>query len=153
MITIGTVSMCALLTRNAEFLDKFMTHLSTNFSCLVSISYSTLPWYPKLNITLFSRHVFAQPTNKKEGKVVPVLNELSISPWRRMGGGCIDPRFLDLYTSSRWVVSFTPWSPVSNTWRRKNYWPYQDSNSGSSVVRLVASHFSKIYCRQNSQDP
>jgi hypothetical protein len=29
-------------------------------------------------------------------------------PWRRMGSGCIDPCFLDLDTSWRWVVSFTP---------------------------------------------
>jgi hypothetical protein len=27
---------------------------------------------------------------------------------RRWGSGCIDPRFLDLVTSWRWVVSFTP---------------------------------------------
>jgi hypothetical protein len=30
-------------------------------------------------------------------------------PWKRMGSGCIDPRFLDLGTSWRWVVSFTRW--------------------------------------------
>jgi hypothetical protein len=29
-------------------------------------------------------------------------------PWRRVGNGCIDPHFLDLGTSWRWVVSFTP---------------------------------------------
>jgi hypothetical protein len=27
--------------------------------------------------------------------------------WRRMGSGCIDPHFLDLGISWRWVVSFT----------------------------------------------
>jgi hypothetical protein len=38
-----------------------------------------------------------------------MLNELSTMPWRRMGsGGCIDPHFLDLGISWRWVVSFTP---------------------------------------------
>jgi hypothetical protein len=42
-----------------------------------------------------------------KGKVVPVLNELSTTPWRRMGSECIDPHFLDLDTSWRWVVSFT----------------------------------------------
>jgi hypothetical protein len=45
---------------------------------------------------------------KVKGKVVTVLNELSTMPWRRMGCGCIDPHFLDLGTSWRWVVSFTP---------------------------------------------
>jgi hypothetical protein len=29
-------------------------------------------------------------------------------PWRRMGSGCIDSHFLDLGTSWRWVVNFTP---------------------------------------------
>jgi hypothetical protein len=33
-----------------------------------------------------------------------LLNKLSTMPWRRMD----DPRFLDLGTSWRWVVSFTP---------------------------------------------
>jgi hypothetical protein len=29
------------------------------------------------------------------------------------GSGCIDPHFLDLCTSWRWVVSFTPLTPYS----------------------------------------
>jgi hypothetical protein len=41
-------------------------------------------------------------------KLVPMLNQLSTTPWRRMGSGLIDPHFLDLGTSCRWVVSFTP---------------------------------------------
>jgi hypothetical protein len=44
----------------------------------------------------------------KKGKVVPVLNKLSTTQWRRMGSGCIDVRFLDLDTSWMWVVSFKP---------------------------------------------
>jgi hypothetical protein len=43
-----------------------------------------------------------------KGKVVSVLSYLSTTPWRRMGSGCIDPCFLDLGNSWRWVVSFTP---------------------------------------------
>jgi hypothetical protein len=46
---------------------------------------------------------------KGKGKVVPVLNCLSTPTWRRMENGWINPRFLDLSTSWRWVVSFTPW--------------------------------------------
>jgi hypothetical protein len=42
------------------------------------------------------------------GKVVPVFNKLSTTPWRRMGEWYIDSQFLDLGTSWRWVVSFTP---------------------------------------------
>jgi hypothetical protein len=41
-------------------------------------------------------------------KVVPLLNYLSTMSRRRMGGGCIEPHFLDLGSSWRWVVSFTP---------------------------------------------
>jgi hypothetical protein len=37
-----------------------------------------------------------------------VLNYLSTMTWRRMGSGCIDPHFLQLSTSFRWVVSFMP---------------------------------------------
>jgi hypothetical protein len=32
-----------------------------------------------------------------------------LTPWRRMGCGCIDPQFLDLGTGWMWVVSFMPW--------------------------------------------
>jgi hypothetical protein len=41
-------------------------------------------------------------------KIIPVLNQLSTMPWRCMGGGCTDPRILDLGIICRWVVSFTP---------------------------------------------
>jgi hypothetical protein len=77
------------------------------------------------------------------------------------GSGYIDPYFLDLGTSWRWVVSFTPRplyprgkSPrypldrrlggpesVWTTWRRENSWPNRDSNSYSSVVQPVASRY------------
>jgi hypothetical protein len=50
-------------------------------------------------MTLFISHGLVK--GKKKDKVVP-------APWRRMGSGRIDPRFLDLGTSWRWVVSFTP---------------------------------------------
>jgi hypothetical protein len=72
--------------------------------------------------------------------------------------GCIDPYFLDLGTSWRWVVSFLPrplypqgnipgtnriggWVDhmVWTTWRRGNSWPYRDSNFDPSVVQPVAS--------------
>jgi hypothetical protein len=44
---------------------------------------------------------------KVEGKVVPVLNS-ALRHEGVWGSGCIDPHFLDLGTSWRWVVSFTP---------------------------------------------
>jgi hypothetical protein len=43
----------------------------------------------------------------KEGKV-PVLNYLSITPWRHMGEWRYCSTILDLGTRWRWVVSFTP---------------------------------------------
>jgi hypothetical protein len=74
----------------------------------------------------------------------------------------MDSHFLDLGTSWKWVVSFTPLplyprgkspryqfytrlgrppAPVWTTWRRENSWPYRDSNSDSSVVQPVASRY------------
>jgi hypothetical protein len=44
-----------------------------------------------------------QPFRICKGKVVLVLRHEGV--W---GSGCIHPRFLDLATSWRWVVSFTP---------------------------------------------
>jgi hypothetical protein len=44
-----------------------------------------------------------------KGKVVPVLNYLSSTPWRRMGEWVYRSKFFFyFYTSWRWVVSFTP---------------------------------------------
>jgi hypothetical protein len=46
----------------------------------------------------------------KDPSLVPILSQINpvhTTPWRRMGSGCIDPHFLDLGTSWRWVVSFT----------------------------------------------
>jgi hypothetical protein len=67
--------------------------------------------------------------------------------------GCIDPRFLDLGTSWRWVISFTPRLlyprgkepavPVQGagwtTWRNEDSWPYRDSNSELFRRAVVAS--------------
>jgi hypothetical protein len=43
----------------------------------------------------------------------------SITSWRRMGGGCIDPRIINLGTSL-WVVSFTP-RPLYSQWKNSRY--------------------------------
>jgi hypothetical protein len=48
---------------------------------------------------------------KVKRKIVPVLKKLSTTPRRCMVSECIDPRFLDLGTSWRGVVSFTPRPP------------------------------------------
>jgi hypothetical protein len=39
---------------------------------------------------------------------IKVKLSLCLTPWRRMGSGCVGPHFLDLGTSWRRVVSFTP---------------------------------------------
>jgi hypothetical protein len=77
------------------------------------------------------------------------------------GSGCIDPYFLDLGTSWRQVVSFTPRSlyPRGKTpgthsigscvdprisltiWRIENSGSYWDSNSDPSVVQPLASRY------------
>jgi hypothetical protein len=90
--------------------------------------------------------------------------------------GCIDPHFLDLGTSWRWVVSFTSRplypqrkSPVTPLDRRlgwpkswsghcgENSLPYRDSNSDPSVVQSVVSRYTnyaipapilfQLYCK------
>jgi hypothetical protein len=90
------------------------------------------------------------------------------------GSGCIHPRFLDLSTSRRWVVSFTPrplypreivpdtfgyeaeWAPelVWKTWTKENSWSYWYSNCDPSAVqvsRLPARvyKFLFVYCLFN----
>jgi hypothetical protein len=43
-----------------------------------------------------------------KGKAIPMLDQLTITPLRRMESGCIDSRFLDLGTDCRGVVSARP---------------------------------------------
>jgi hypothetical protein len=79
------------------------------------------------------------------------------------GVRCIDPRFLDLGTSLRWAVSFTPRRKrppprcplqrrlrgppehVWTTWRSDNSYPHRDRNPDPSVVQSVASRYTKTY--------
>jgi hypothetical protein len=76
-----------------------------------------------------------------------------------MDSGCIDPHFLDLGTSWRWVVNFThrplfrrekaPGTHWIGGWVDLRAglddldptWPYRDSNSDPSVVQPVASRY------------
>jgi hypothetical protein len=77
------------------------------------------------------------------------------------GSGCLDPHFLDLGTSWRCVVSFTPLAlyprgksrrqslgrrlggpqPAYTTWRKERSSPYRDLNSNPSFGHPVASHY------------
>jgi hypothetical protein len=78
------------------------------------------------------------------------------------GSECIDPHFIDVGTSWRWLVSFTPLpiyprikstrypldrglgGPQYRSGRRgenNNSWHYRDSNSDPSVVQPVASRY------------
>jgi hypothetical protein len=106
------------------------------------------PGYATPNHHLQLSHDDDNNNNNNNG-TVPVLNELRTMPWRCMGSGCINPHFLDLGTSWRWVVSFTP-RPHYPLWKTltpdkglggsqsrsgrlgKNSWPYRDSNSNPS---------------------
>jgi hypothetical protein len=76
-----------------------------------------------------------------KGKVVPVRHESVY------GSGCIDPHFLDLGTSWRWVVSFTPLSLYT---RRKNpryplNWRLDGpkSRSGQRLPELAFRHLGR----------
>jgi hypothetical protein len=73
------------------------------------------------------------------------------------GSEYIDPHFIEVGTSWRWVMSFTPlplyprfpldrggWvGPRADLGylERDNYWLYRDSNSNPSVVQLVVSRY------------
>jgi hypothetical protein len=98
--------------------------------------------------------------------------------WSRMGSGCIDSRILGLGTSCRWVVSFKS-RPLcslgkgrSSHWvggwmnsrtglndvKKRNSWPYRDSNSDTlghpassqSLYRLSYPDFLKYYFASKS---
>jgi hypothetical protein len=59
----------------------------------------------------------------KKSKTVPVLNYLCTAPWRRMRDWLyIDPPFLDLCASWRWVVSFTLLSLYPQDIAPSNHW-------------------------------
>jgi hypothetical protein len=56
--------------------------------------------------------IYWPPTHKcrlKKGKVVPVLNSLSIIPWRHIREWRYSSINLDLGSRQIWVVSFMPW--------------------------------------------
>jgi hypothetical protein len=95
-------------------------------------------------------------------KVVPVLNKLSTTPWRRTGEwmyrstfswprhqmevsgqlhvpAALPPGKEPLVPTGQ-EVGWTP-EPVWMIWRRGNSWPYQDLNSDPSVVQPIASHY------------
>jgi hypothetical protein len=93
--------------------------------------------------------------SRVKGKVVPVLNYLSTTPWGRMGEWMYNPHVLYLGIIWRWVVSFTP-RPVYPRYPmdRRLGWPqspcgrneevkilrtYRDSNSDPWVVQPAAS--------------
>jgi hypothetical protein len=85
-----------------------------------------------------------------KGKVGPVLNSLSTTPWRRMGSGCIDLHFLDLCTSWRWVVSFTP-RPLYS--RRKGPWYPWDRRLGGPLIRFGRHGEEKILDPTGTRTP
>jgi hypothetical protein len=131
----------------------FCSHVFWNF--LVRISAETpvsLTW-------VFRTFFHSTPFQILKKKVIPVLNELSTTPWRCMGEWMYKSTFSWLGINWRWVVSFTisplytrgkkpieqevGWTPepVRTTWRRENSWPYWDSNSDPSVVQPVDSSY------------
>jgi hypothetical protein len=62
---------------------------------------------------------------------------------RRMGSGCADPRFLDLGTSLRWVVSFTP-RPLYPRGKRHPY----PLDRRLIIIKIIYSHYEDSYSCQ-----
>jgi hypothetical protein len=57
---------------------------------------------------LIDCNLFNDKGSNSQYKAVSVLQQLSTTPWRRMRERMYRYDFLDLGTSNRWVVSFTP---------------------------------------------
>jgi hypothetical protein len=118
----------------------------------------------------FPTQSLQQPVSLRARTRVDWVTSLLANPrsWRlepagrlqsHMGSGCIDPHFLDLGTSWRWVAAsqsacFTPRERAPSThwigsWvvprtslddvEKKIFLPYRDPNSDSSVVQPVGS--------------
>jgi hypothetical protein len=97
---------------------------SVVFECTWAINPVTnpIPVYSHL-----TRHNIKAKTNIQcvyiYGKVVLVSNQLSITPWRRMGSeGTYNSAILGLGTRWRWVISFTP-QPLYSRGKNPRY-PY-----------------------------
>jgi hypothetical protein len=64
-------------------------------------SQNTWAWSIIRNIRSIYKEGWLKTPSGRYLLVVPVLNWLSTTPWRRQGGECMDPRFLDLDTSGQ----------------------------------------------------
>jgi hypothetical protein len=81
---------CPLPSLVSKYPEILVAHLQQHKRCIRWVSY---------------RQAVCVPSKYS---VVPVLNYLNTTAWGHMGSRCIDLHFLDLGTSWRWVVSFTP---------------------------------------------
>jgi hypothetical protein len=128
--------------------------------CLISLeSHSSRKHEFRIFYNVSLKHVSIQQINVK---LFLCLTNSTVCHEGVWGNGCIDPYFIDLGTSWRWVVSVTPRplylqgeippvpieyevgrtpEPVWTPWRRENSSPYRDSNLDPSVVQLVANHY------------
>jgi hypothetical protein len=73
-------------------------------------------------------------------QVVPVLN-LALRHEGKWGRECIDPHFLDLGTSWRWAVCFTP-RPLYP--RGKSPWYPLDTRLGGHIENTYPSNYSNV---------
>jgi hypothetical protein len=113
-LEIGT----ALYTWNLRYNGQNLTLYNCEFFRDVTVlrkfcSYKTI-WNKNeiqyKNLYVITLCVYLLCTLWCKGKVVPALikHTLKHTPWSVWESGCIDPRFCDLSTSWRWVVSFKP---------------------------------------------
>jgi hypothetical protein len=80
------------------------SYKNNGHSCVISriLLLRSHNYYPRYSTVLSPTHIV-----KGRSKVVPVLNELSTTPWRRVGEWTYSAIILDLGIRWRWVVSFT----------------------------------------------
>jgi hypothetical protein len=86
----------------------------------------------------------------KKVKLSLCLNNLALCHEDIWRSGCIDPRFLDLGTSCRWVVSFTPWT----LYPQGNFPRYPlDRRLGGPQYRSGKRGEEKIFDRTETRTP
>jgi hypothetical protein len=98
----GTSRLCCCLAWLTLRAEKWMWYVPPQRWALCELHSVTVQ-----RTVLFTKHV------KSKGKFVPVLSELSPTPWRRIGGGYIDHIFLtSALVGGEWSASrpgrFTP---------------------------------------------
>jgi hypothetical protein len=95
---------------NRNFLDHIFKyfqhpHACEDFGCTYKGLFFRRVAFARHNVPWFLE--WCKLFNSEVQKIFPEFNELSTTPWRRMGECMYTSTFLGLGTSWRWVVNFT----------------------------------------------